>query len=204
MLLTKIVSVGDLGPKAARNGLDNGWLQFSNVRIPRENMLCRWVQLSRNGEFTPPPNMALAYGSTITERVGSVESCTMFVDPCLTIAIRYSAIRRQGPKNTPILDYQTHQQLLIPHLATTYAIHFAAQRSNNLYNSAVQSLQSGNNKAYLKALPELHGLSCGMKMACGWWATEALEACRRSLVKKQKQNKNKNQCIFNKNAFQHT
>jgi len=32
------VSLGDLGSKAGRNGLDNGWIQFSNVRIPRENM----------------------------------------------------------------------------------------------------------------------------------------------------------------------
>jgi len=32
------VSLGDLGSKAGRNGLDNGWILFSNVRIPRENM----------------------------------------------------------------------------------------------------------------------------------------------------------------------
>lgn len=145
-------------------------------------MLCRWAQLSRNGDFTPPPNLALAYGSTITERVNGAESSIMFVDPCLTVAIRYSAIRRQGPKNPQILDYQTHQQLLIPNLATSYAIHFATKKTNEFYRNALAYLHAGDNKSYLKVLPELHGISCGMKMACGWWATEALEACRRSLV----------------------
>jgi len=32
--------------KIARNGLDNGWIQFTNVRIPRENMLMKWAQVS--------------------------------------------------------------------------------------------------------------------------------------------------------------
>jgi hypothetical protein len=32
----------------ARNRLDNGWIQFTQVRIPRENMLMKWAQLSRD------------------------------------------------------------------------------------------------------------------------------------------------------------
>jgi acyl-CoA oxidase len=175
------VAVGDLGSKAARNGLDNGWLQFTNVRVPRENMLARWAQVSRNGEFVPPPSLALAYGSTVTERVGSAESSLIYVDPCLVIAVRYSAIRKQGPKNTQIIDYQTHQHLLMPTLATSYAIHFASERTANNYRNALKQLHSGNNKAYLKLLPDLHGLSCGMKVVCGWWGIEGLEACRRAM-----------------------
>ena len=33
------VTVGDIGAKMGRDGIDNGWIQFSNVRIPRFNML---------------------------------------------------------------------------------------------------------------------------------------------------------------------
>lgn len=29
-----------------RNGIDNGWIQFNNVRVPRENMLAKWAQVS--------------------------------------------------------------------------------------------------------------------------------------------------------------
>lgn len=98
--------MGDLGAKAGRNGLDNGWIQFSSVRIPRDQMLSRWCQVSRNGTFTPPPNPALVYASTITERVGSIIGTTDSVNQALTIAIRYSAIRRQGPGDPQLLHFQ--------------------------------------------------------------------------------------------------
>lgn len=40
------VTAGFMGPKAGRNGLDNGYIQFSNVRVPRQNMLQRWATVS--------------------------------------------------------------------------------------------------------------------------------------------------------------
>jgi acyl-CoA oxidase len=40
------VTCGDVGAKMGRQGLDNGWLQFSQVRVPRNYMLMKWAQLS--------------------------------------------------------------------------------------------------------------------------------------------------------------
>jgi hypothetical protein len=49
----------------------------------------------------------------------------------LTIAVRYGLHRRQfgppGEHEVQILDYRTHQRLLMPLLAKTYALHFAQQ-----------------------------------------------------------------------------
>lgn len=37
--------LGDIGAKVGRAGLDNGWIQFSQVRVPRDNMLSRWAKV---------------------------------------------------------------------------------------------------------------------------------------------------------------
>lgn len=44
-----------VGKKFGRDGIDNGWIQFTNVRIPREYMLMKHTQVTRNGEVRDPP-----------------------------------------------------------------------------------------------------------------------------------------------------
>jgi len=41
------IEVGDCGAKMGRNGLDNGYIQYHNVKIPRQDMLMRWAQVTR-------------------------------------------------------------------------------------------------------------------------------------------------------------
>ena len=41
------ISIGDLGKKMGRDGIDNGWIQFTNVRIPRTNLLMKHTKVSR-------------------------------------------------------------------------------------------------------------------------------------------------------------
>ena len=39
------IKIGDIGKKMGRDGVDNGWIQFDHVRIPRRNMLMRYSQV---------------------------------------------------------------------------------------------------------------------------------------------------------------
>lgn len=39
------ITVGDVGPKFGLNTIDNGFVQFSKVRIPRDNMLMRFTKV---------------------------------------------------------------------------------------------------------------------------------------------------------------
>jgi acyl-CoA oxidase len=43
------VKVGDLGAKLGYNFVDNGWLSFDHVRIPRSDMLSRFVKVKKDG-----------------------------------------------------------------------------------------------------------------------------------------------------------
>ena len=41
------ITVGDIGPKMGYNGVDNGFLRFDHVRIPRTALLGRYTKVSR-------------------------------------------------------------------------------------------------------------------------------------------------------------
>lgn len=62
------IAIGDLGMKMGRNAIDNGWIQFTFVRIPRANMLMRFTQVSKNGVVDDPPTAQLAYGALMFGR----------------------------------------------------------------------------------------------------------------------------------------
>lgn len=40
------MSVGDIGTKLGFQSVDNGFLYLKNVRIPRENLLCKNAEVS--------------------------------------------------------------------------------------------------------------------------------------------------------------
>ncbi|KAF9955203.1 fatty-acyl coenzyme A oxidase, partial [Modicella reniformis] len=44
-----------------RDGIDNGWIQFTNVRIPRTNMLMKHTKVSRAAEVKEPAMAQLTY-----------------------------------------------------------------------------------------------------------------------------------------------
>jgi acyl-CoA oxidase len=45
------VEITDMGVKMGQNGVDNAALTFSNVRIPRENMMNRYTDVDAAGKF---------------------------------------------------------------------------------------------------------------------------------------------------------
>eukprot|EP01016_Furgasonia_blochmanni_P007195 TRINITY_DN12879_c0_g1_i2.p1 TRINITY_DN12879_c0_g1~~TRINITY_DN12879_c0_g1_i2.p1 ORF type:complete len:455 (-),score=109.14 TRINITY_DN12879_c0_g1_i2:320-1684(-) len=66
------VELGDIGPKLGQRSNDNGWLRLTNVRIPRENMLSRFMQVEKGGNNVttlPPMLRKLAYAGMLNLRV---------------------------------------------------------------------------------------------------------------------------------------
>ena len=52
------------GPKACdgQSTNDNGFARFERVRIPKENMLSGFAQITSEGEYVQPPHAKLSYG----------------------------------------------------------------------------------------------------------------------------------------------
>ena len=91
----------------------------------------------------------------------------------ITIAGRYAATRVQfstdkGPENL-IFDYGTHKQRLIPILAGTFAIHFTAKETQQIYDKLMFKINQVKNsndpefKSVIESLKETHATAAGLK-----------------------------------------
>ncbi|XP_059820871.1 peroxisomal acyl-coenzyme A oxidase 3 isoform X1 [Hypanus sabinus] len=178
------IIVGDIGKKIGFNGVDNGFSLFDNVRIPRENLL------NRNGDVTPEGNYVTSskdsghqFGGLSFGRVGVMGIAVTHLKLSLTIAIRYSAVRRQfGPtdhEEVPVLEYQVQQCRLIPYLAATYALDFFAR---SLFMTCVEyqmkRLMKLKSKNQVEVGKEIHALTCAAKALSSWTAQHGIQECR--------------------------
>ncbi|KAG7528732.1 hypothetical protein FFLO_05958 [Filobasidium floriforme] len=184
------VMIGDIGKKMGRDGIDNGYIQFTHVRIPRAHMLMKHTQVSRDGIVTDPPLAQLTYGALLSGRVGMVADSSNTAKRALTIAVRYAAVRRQfaSGKNkleTQLLDYPIHQRRLMPLMAQAIAIGFTSLILTNMYEELTQALETlepsdPNMHETLEKLKETHATSAGLKAFCTWACLETIEKCRQS------------------------
>ncbi|KAF9281751.1 fatty-acyl coenzyme A oxidase [Mortierella alpina] len=186
------INIGDIGKKMGRDGIDNGWIQFTNVRIPRTNMLMKHTKVSRAGEVREPPLAQLTYGALIQGRVTMVTDSGNILKKAVTIAGRYAAVRRQFSSSpheiqeTKLIDYAIHQYRLMPLLAQAYAFHFTGVETNTLYEDLMDQLESTqpddpSMQTVLDTLKETHATSAGLKAFCTWGTLNAIEACRQTL-----------------------
>ncbi|MDX1532084.1 MAG: acyl-CoA dehydrogenase family protein, partial [Rhodothermales bacterium] len=128
------VRIEDSGYTLGLNGVDNGRIWFDHVRVPRENLLDRFAEVSPEGEYASPiPSSSKRFftmlGTLVGGRIAVASGGLSAAKSALTIAVRYGARRRQfGPKDepeVPILDYLSHQRRLLPRVATAYGLTFA-------------------------------------------------------------------------------
>lgn len=78
-----------------RDGIDNGYIQFTYVRIPRSYMLQKHTQVTRQGDVYEPALAQLTYGALLQGRTAMVEDAGNISKKALTIALRYGVVRRQ-------------------------------------------------------------------------------------------------------------
>ncbi|CAG8689597.1 7965_t:CDS:10 [Funneliformis caledonium] len=174
------VTAGDIGAKYGRNGLDNGWIQFSHVRIPRTNMLMKWAKVTQEGKYIPSANPEISYSPLIGERLTVLSESVNIFGQFLTIACRYGCVRRQGANDEQIMDYQSHYVRLMPCVASTYVIEIVNRMIMNKW-LGIMKLAQTNQEEFASHLPDMHAISTGLKATISWWGCEVLERVRRSL-----------------------
>lgn len=165
--------VGDIGSKFGFNSEDNGFIKFTNFRIPRENLLSKYAQVSEDGKFTSASSNAikLGYGNMLFLRAQIFFGRSIQFSRLATIGIRYSIIRRQFKdaetgEERQILDYQTQQYRLFPLLGISYAIRLAFVNIGKMYNQYEEQLNEG--KEPFGLLRELHCLCSCLKPLVTW------------------------------------
>ncbi|KAM9981497.1 hypothetical protein ACTFIY_003793 [Dictyostelium cf. discoideum] len=93
--IMKGITIKDCGHKLGLNGIDNGQIRFDQVRIPRENLLNKYSDVSEDGVYksqfnTPIKNFAAIMTPFIVGRMATTRGCSGAVKTSLSIAIDYS------------------------------------------------------------------------------------------------------------------
>ncbi|EFQ82208.1 acyl-CoA dehydrogenase, middle domain protein [Aeromicrobium marinum DSM 15272] len=176
------VTTSDDGHKGGLRGVDNGRLQFDQVRVPRENLLNRYGQVDEGGAYSSPIDATGArfftmLGTLIRGRVSVGGSAGAAGEVALSIAGRYALKRRQfGPEpGTEILlaDYRMHQRRLLPLIARSYAYRFA----QNQLTARMHRLQTTEDPDPQEQR-ELEGRAAGLKAMNTWHASRAVQESR--------------------------
>ncbi|KAG6501311.1 hypothetical protein ZIOFF_041190 [Zingiber officinale] len=162
------IVVGDIGMKfgnGAYNTMDNGVLRFDHVRIPRDQMLMRVSQVTREGKYVQSDvPKQLLYGTMVFVRQTIVSDASKALSRAVCIAARYSSVRRQfgsqdGSPETQVIDYKTQQSRLFPLMASAYAFRFVGEWLKWLYNDVTDRLRAND----FSTLPEAHACTAGLK-----------------------------------------
>ena len=174
-------TIGDIGNKMGYNAVDNGFLRFDHVRIPRRAMLMGHSRVEPDGMYVPAPVSKVSYGTMVFIRSDIVMNAALYMKKAVTIAIRYNLVRRQSNPDTAtgkecqVIDYQHSQRTLFPILAKAFAFHVTSDYMRRMYFEFQKNSRKKND---FSALPELHATSSGLKAYCSWATKDAIEACR--------------------------
>jgi len=173
----------DDGLKGGLNGIDNGRLHFTSVRVPRTNLLNRYGNVDEDGTYSSPiaspgRRFFTMLGTLVQGRVSLDGAATVASKLALTIAIRYGSQRRQftaasDTEEEVILDYQRHQRRLLPRLAETYAMSFAHERFLAKFDDVFSGAHDTDADRQ-----DLETLAAALKPLSTWAALDILQEAR--------------------------
>lgn len=177
------VTTSDCHYKGGLPGVDNGRIFFDHVRVPRENLLNRYGDVTPEGVYSSPIESTgrrffTMLGTLIRGRVTVGGSAAAAARVALDIATRYALQRRQfsAPDDEDevlIMDYLVHQRRLFPLIARSYALQFA----QNELVSRCHDLQTADDPD-AEEQRELEARAAGLKAANTWHASRAIQEAR--------------------------
>nr|WP_082510235.1 acyl-CoA dehydrogenase [Leifsonia sp. Leaf325] len=173
----------DDGLKGGLNGIDNGRLHFTNVRVPRTNLLNRYGDVAEDGTYTstiasPGRRFFTMLGTLVQGRVSLDGAATQASAMALKIAVTYATQRRQfnaasDTDEEVLLDYQRHQRRLIPRIATTYAQTFAHDEFLVKFDSVFSGKADTDDDRQ-----DLETLAAALKPLSTWAALDTIQEAR--------------------------
>ncbi|TDL42384.1 acyl-CoA dehydrogenase [Kocuria rosea] len=173
----------DDGHKGGLNGIDNGRLHFTRVRVPRTHLLDKYGAVAPDGTYSSPiaspgRRFFTMIGTLVQGRVSLDGAAVLANKAALSIAIRYGSERRQFNASSDVqeevlMDYQQHQRRLLPRLAETYAMHFAHQELLHKYDDVFSGREDTDENRQ-----DLETLAAALKALSTWSALDTVQECR--------------------------
>ena len=173
----------DDGIKGGLNGIDNGRLHFTNVRVPRTNLLNRYGSVDADGTYTSPiaspgRRFFTMLGTLVQGRVSLDGAAVAASKVALKAAIQYATERRQfnassHTEEEVLLDYQRHQRRLFTRLAATYAASFAHEQLLQKFDDVFSGAHDTDADRQ-----DLETLAAALKPLSTWHALDTLQECR--------------------------
>jgi len=182
------ITIEDDGLKMGLNGVDNGRISFDGVRVPRENLLNQFADVTPDGRYespidNPDKRFFTMLGTLVQGRVCVGGAGINAAKVALAIAVRYGDRRRQfnaisDEQEQLLLDYGMHQRRLLPLVARTYALHVAqeavALELHEIFTET-EAPEEGENDHRRR---ELESQAAGLKALGTWHATRTVQECR--------------------------
>ncbi len=173
----------DDGLKGGLNGIDNGRLHFTAMRIPRTNLLNRYGDVALDGSYSssiasPGRRFFTMLGTLVQGRVSLDGASVAAAKIGLAIAVRYGNERRQftaasDTDEEVLLDYRLHQHRLMPLLATTYAASFAHEQLLTKFDGVFSGAHDTDADRQ-----DLETLAAALKPLSTWHALDTLQEAR--------------------------
>jgi acyl-CoA oxidase len=203
------VELRDIGAKMGYNGMDNGGMRITNVKIPRRHLLGKYVQVSKSGEYTKVGNQKMLFGTMSYTRLKISTGAGLNLAKACTTAIRYSAVRRQfamqrtqfgedvtlkseGGEKPDEMDAlakpaKRSEAQVLDYSSQQYllfpqlALSFAMHFTSELGTKSYDHYIAQFKANDFAGLPEMHVLTSTLKAVSTVLAADGMEQCRKSL-----------------------
>lgn len=175
------IESGDIGPKLGYNSKDNGFIRFSNFRIPKLSLLSKYIQVAKDGTVTKSGNERLKFTGMMKARTLLLMTSYYNMLRALTITTRYSVVRKQfhdsQGQEIRIIDYQLQQHKIARNLSKTYAMAMGLYQVMDLIGKNSDAVAKGDYSYF----QQIHLLLCECKAFYTHWdnqcVTECIQAC---------------------------
>ncbi|QNM86374.1 acyl-CoA dehydrogenase family protein [Polaribacter pectinis] len=171
------VTIKDNGYKLGLNGVDNGKIWFHQVRVPRENLLNKYGDISSDGTYhseieNPNKRFFTMLGTLVGGRICVARAGLGGAKKSLAIAVKHALKRRQFNDSIKIqedllMDYPSHQLRLTPAIASCY-----------VYDVALTHIMKEYSDPKIIDKRKIETQVAGLKSMITWFANDTIQECR--------------------------
>lgn len=171
------VTIEDNGYKLGLNGVDNGKIWFHQVRVPRENLLNKYGDITPEGTYysdieNPSKRFFTMLGTLVGGRICVARAGLGGAKKALAIAVKHALKRRQFNDSIKIqedllMDYPSHQVRLTPAIASCY-----------VYDVTLTHMMKVYSDTSILDKRKIETQVAGLKAIITWFANNTIQECR--------------------------